>query len=61
MGGLIERYFTMSKVDATNSLEIYKRFADQMDHVSSYLASARKLEKELEISIPKLNHVSYRR
>ncbi|KAI8060178.1 ANTH domain-containing protein [Gongronella butleri] len=53
---ILERYFTMSKIDATNALEIYKLFADQMDHVSSYLGSARKLEKELEISIPKLNH-----
>ncbi|ORX56207.1 ANTH-domain-containing protein [Hesseltinella vesiculosa] len=53
---ILEHYFTMSKADATNALEIYKTFANQMDRVAEYLDLARRVERELEISIPKLNH-----
>ena len=46
----------MPKTDARLSLEIYKRFAKQTEHVVAYLNRARILEQELGITIPEARH-----
>ncbi|CAO3620262.1 unnamed protein product [Cunninghamella blakesleeana] len=53
---ILEHYFTLSKADATLALEIYKRFCEQAQATTNYLDNARKLEHELFITIPQLNH-----
>lgn len=47
----------MSQIDARLSLEIYKRFAQQTQDTMEYLDNARKIQHELGISIPTVNHV----
>ncbi|KAI8089034.1 ANTH domain-containing protein [Halteromyces radiatus] len=53
---ILEHYFTMTQTDARLALEIYKRFAQQTQEITEYLDNARKIQNELSISIPKLNH-----
>lgn len=55
---ILEHYFTMSQLDAKLALEIYKRFAQQTQETMEYLDNARKIQHELCISIPVVNHVS---
>ncbi|KAI7857196.1 ANTH domain-containing protein [Circinella umbellata] len=53
---ILEHYFAMPKTDARLSLEVYKRFAKQTEHVVAYLNRARILEQELGITIPEARH-----
>ncbi|CAO3686353.1 unnamed protein product [Rhizopus stolonifer] len=53
---ILEHYFAMSKPDARTSLEIYKRFAKQTEDTITYLERAKRLQRELNISIPNVNH-----
>ncbi|KAI7862249.1 AP180 N-terminal homology domain-containing protein [Spinellus fusiger] len=53
---LLEHYFTMSKVDAKASLDIYKRFSRQVEEIVEFLNRARHLESELQMSIPVIQH-----
>ncbi|ORZ11168.1 AP180 N-terminal homology domain-containing protein [Absidia repens] len=53
---ILEHYFTMSQMDAKLALEIYKRFAQQTQETMEYLDNARKIQHELGISIPTVNH-----
>ncbi|SAL99555.1 hypothetical protein [Absidia glauca] len=53
---ILEHYFTMSQLDAKLALEIYKRFAQQTQETMEYLDNARKIQHELCISIPVVNH-----
>lgn len=46
----------MSKVDATESFEIYKSFISQTDKVVDYLGVARKLHNILNVPVPNLKH-----
>lgn len=55
---ILEHYFAMEKSDARTSLEIYKRFARQTEDTISFLDRARRLQHELQISIPSVKHVS---
>lgn len=54
---ILEHYFAMEKPDARASLEIYKRFAKQTEDTISFLDRARRLQHELQISIPEVKHV----
>ncbi|KAI8584279.1 hypothetical protein K450DRAFT_219073 [Umbelopsis ramanniana AG] len=49
---ILEHYFAMSKPDARESLEIYKRFAKQTEAVIDYLSMAKRLQRDLQIEIP---------
>ncbi|KIR98832.1 ENTH domain-containing protein [Cryptococcus deuterogattii 2001/935-1] len=53
---ILEHYFEMSKVDATDSFEIYKSFIKQTDKVVDYLSIARKLHNVLNVPVPNLKH-----
>ncbi|KAI8342862.1 ANTH domain-containing protein [Chlamydoabsidia padenii] len=53
---ILEHYFTMTQLDAKLALEIYKRFAQQTQETMEYLDNARKIQHELCISIPVVNH-----
>lgn len=55
---ILEHYFAMDKSDARTSLEIYKRFAKQTEDTISFLDRARRLQNDLNISIPTVKHVS---
>jgi hypothetical protein len=46
----------MSKVDATESFEIYKSFIKQTDRVVDYLGVARKLHNVVNVPVPNLKH-----
>lgn len=52
-----EHYFAMSKPDARESLDIYKKFAKQTEAVIDYLSMAKRLQRDLEIDIPVGKHV----
>lgn len=54
---ILEHYFAMDKADARTSLEIYKRFAKQTEDTISFLDRARRLQNDLNISIPIVKHV----
>lgn len=54
----IEHYFEMNKSDATTALNIYKTFAQQTELTIAYLNEARKLENNMQMSIPPIKHVS---
>lgn len=56
---ILEHYFAMDKSDARTSLDIYKRFAKQTEDTISFLDRARRLQNELNISIPSVKHASY--
>jgi hypothetical protein len=47
----------MSKPDAKESLDIYKKFAKQTEAVIDYLSMAKRLQRDLEIDIPVGKHV----
>lgn len=51
-----EHYFEMSKVDATEALDIYKSFIAQTDRVVDYLGMARRLHNIVNIPVPNLKH-----
>ncbi|KAI9243895.1 ANTH domain-containing protein [Phascolomyces articulosus] len=53
---ILEHYFAMPKNEARLSLEVYKRFSKQTEHVVAYLNRARILEHELGITIPEARH-----
>lgn len=53
-----EHYFEMNKADATTALNIYKTFAQQAELTIAYLNDARKLENDIQLSIPAIKHVS---
>lgn len=46
----------MSKTDAQRSLEIYRSFTRQTDHVVQYLSVARLHEHHTRVEVPKLKH-----
>lgn len=46
----------MSKVDATESFDVYKSFIKQTDRVVDYLAVARKLHNVVNVPVPNLKH-----
>jgi hypothetical protein len=46
----------MSKIDATESFEIYKSFIKQTDRVVDYLGVVRKLHNVLNVPVPNLKH-----
>ncbi|KAJ2956237.1 hypothetical protein NQZ79_g7901 [Umbelopsis isabellina] len=53
---ILEHYFAMSKPDARESLDIYKKFAKQTEAVIDYLSMAKRLQRDLEIDIPVGKH-----
>ncbi|WWC95076.1 hypothetical protein V866_001928 [Kwoniella sp. B9012] len=53
---ILEHYFEMSKVDATESFDIYKSFIKQTDRVVDYLGVARKLNHVVNVPVPNLKH-----
>ncbi|WVR09685.1 hypothetical protein IAU60_006760 [Kwoniella sp. DSM 27419] len=53
---ILEHYFEMSKVDATESFDIYKSFIKQTDKVVDYLGIARKLNNVVNVPVPNLKH-----
>jgi len=53
---ILEHYFEMSKVDATESFEIYKSFIKQTDKVVDFLAMARRLNNVVNVPVPNLKH-----
>ncbi|KAI9315249.1 ANTH domain-containing protein [Dichotomocladium elegans] len=53
---ILEHYFEMSKVDAKVSLEIYKHFAKETDKTVNYLNQAKRIQSDMQISIPNLKH-----
>ncbi|OCF31610.1 ENTH domain-containing protein [Kwoniella heveanensis CBS 569] len=53
---ILEHYFEMSKVDATDAFDIYKSFIKQTDRVVDYLGIARKLHHVVNVPVPNLKH-----
>ncbi|KAI9478626.1 MAG: ANTH domain-containing protein [Benjaminiella poitrasii] len=53
---ILEHYFVMDKSDARTSLEIYKRFAKQTEDTIAFLNRARRLQHDMNISIPQVKH-----
>lgn len=53
---ILEHYFEMSKIDATESFEIYKSFISQTDKIVDYLAIARRLNNIVNVPVPNLKH-----
>ncbi|KAH8832903.1 ANTH-domain-containing protein [Flagelloscypha sp. PMI_526] len=53
---VLEHYFEMSFVDATEALDLYRKFCKQTEHVVEYLAIARKLSNLIHVSVPNLRH-----
>ena len=47
----------MGKPEAQRSLEIYKRFAKQTEEIHIYLDHAKRLERDMNMSIPTVKHV----
>jgi hypothetical protein len=52
---ILEHYFEMSKVDATESFDIYKGFIKQTDQVVNFLSTARRLP-DVSVLVPNLKH-----
>ena len=48
----------MSRVDAKEALQIYRRFCKQTEGVVEFLGVAKKLQNLLNVPIPNLKHVS---
>ena len=46
----------MSKPDAERAMEIYKNFTKQTDFVVAYLGTARSVEHQTRVEVPKLKH-----
>ncbi|KAG6890078.1 hypothetical protein C0995_012027 [Termitomyces sp. Mi166 len=55
---VLEHYFEMSHVDATEALSIYRNFCKQTERVVEFLGVAKKLQNLLNVPIPNLKHVS---
>ncbi|CEP19291.1 hypothetical protein [Parasitella parasitica] len=53
---ILEHYFELNKADATDALDIYKTFAQQAELTIDYLNEARKLENDIQLSIPPIKH-----
>ncbi|ODN95681.1 hypothetical protein I350_08398 [Cryptococcus amylolentus CBS 6273] len=53
---ILEHYFEMSKIDATDAFQTYKSFISQTDRVVDYLSIARKLNHILNVPVPNLKH-----
>ncbi|KIJ20689.1 hypothetical protein PAXINDRAFT_95745 [Paxillus involutus ATCC 200175] len=53
---VLEHYFEMSKYDAEEALNIYRRFCSQTERVVEYLGVAKKLQNLLNVPIPNLKH-----
>lgn len=53
---ILEHYFEMSKVDASDSFDIYKSFIKQTDKIVDYLAIARRLNNIVNVPVPNLKH-----
>lgn len=53
---LLERYFELSKPDATRALNIYRTFVKQTEAVVQYLSIARLHEHSTRLEIPKIKH-----
>ncbi|KAJ7812037.1 ANTH domain-containing protein [Mycena olivaceomarginata] len=53
---LLEHYFEMSHIDATEALTIYRHFCAQTELVVEYLGVARKLQNLLNVPVPNLKH-----
>ncbi|THU91532.1 ANTH-domain-containing protein [Dendrothele bispora CBS 962.96] len=53
---VLEHYFEMSHIDATEALAIYRHFCKQTDRVVEYLGVAKKLQNILNVPIPNLKH-----
>lgn len=47
----------MSRIDAREALNIYRRFCEQTERVVEYLGVAKKLQNLLSVPIPNLRHV----
>ncbi|KAG6813864.1 hypothetical protein H0H92_006271 [Tricholoma furcatifolium] len=53
---VLEHYFEMSHVDATEALTIYRHFCKQTERVVEFLGVAKKLQNLLNVPIPNLKH-----
>ncbi|TFK26225.1 ANTH-domain-containing protein [Coprinopsis marcescibilis] len=53
---VLEHYFEMSHVDASEALQIYRHFCTQTELVVEFLGVAKKLENLLNVPIPNLKH-----
>ncbi|KAG6833228.1 hypothetical protein H0H87_009849 [Tephrocybe sp. NHM501043] len=53
---VLEHYFEMSHVDATEALAIYRHFCKQTERVVEFLGVAKKLQNLLNVPIPNLKH-----
>jgi hypothetical protein len=56
----LEHYFEMNKVNARQSLDIYKRFERQAESTISFLEMAKRLQNDLNMPIPSIKHVRIR-
>lgn len=54
----LDQYIEMSKIDAKDALQIYKKFVKQTEKVVEYLGAAKKIQDRLGIIIPNLKHVN---
>ncbi len=52
---VLEQFFEMSKIDAKDALQIYKKFVKLTERVVDYLGAAKK--SPIGIDIPDLKHV----
>src|SRR6266536_303947 len=52
----IGHFFEMSRTDAERAMEIYKNFTKQTDFVVAYLSTARQVEHQTRVEVPKLKH-----
>lgn len=55
---VLDQYIEMSKIDAKDALQIYKKFVKQTEKVVEYLGAAKKMQNRLSIVIPNLKHVN---
>lgn len=55
---ILDQYIEMSKIDAKEALQIYKKFVKQTEKVVDYLGAAKKIQDRLGIVIPNLKHVN---
>ncbi|KAI8389352.1 AP180 N-terminal homology domain-containing protein [Blakeslea trispora] len=53
---LLEHYFEMNKENATKSLKIYRRFAEQTELTIDYLNEAKRYQQDLQMNIPAVKH-----
>ncbi|KAI8890261.1 ANTH-domain-containing protein [Backusella circina FSU 941] len=53
---ILEHYFEMNKVNARQSLDIYKRFERQAESTISFLEMAKRLQNDLNMPIPSIKH-----